>query len=90
MSTKVVMVTGLSGSGKSTAARTLEDTGFFCVDNLPVDLVPKLLELTDARGGEQMRLALVIDLRQQRFLSTVLRHPSCLGIIWHVSGNSLP
>jgi RNase adapter protein RapZ len=75
MSKKVVMVTGLSGSGKSTAARTLEDAGFFCVDNLPVDLVPKLLDLTDARGGDQMRLALVIDLRQRKFF------PQCSAIL---------
>lgn len=64
---KVVIITGLSGSGKSTAARTLEDAGFFCVDNLPVDLAPKLIELTESSGGEQTRLALVIDLRQRRF-----------------------
>jgi RNase adapter protein RapZ len=64
---KVVIITGLSGSGKSTAARTLEDAGFFCVDNLPVDLAPKLIELTESAGGEKTRLALVIDLRQRRF-----------------------
>lgn len=63
---KIVVVTGLSGSGKSTVARTLEDAGFFCVDNLPVDLLPKLLEIVDARGGELTRLALVIDLRQRK------------------------
>ncbi|MDQ7781499.1 MAG: RNase adapter RapZ [Desulfomonilaceae bacterium] len=64
---KIVIVTGLSGSGKSTAAHTLEDIGFFCVDNLPVDLLPKLLELTDSGGTELKRLALVIDLRQRKF-----------------------
>lgn len=48
-------------------AKTLEDVGFFCVDNLPVDLLPKLLELTDSGGRELTRLALVIDLRQRRF-----------------------
>jgi UPF0042 nucleotide-binding protein len=68
MRRKVVIITGLSGSGKSTAAKTLEDIGFFCVDNIPVDLLPKLLELTDARGGEPSRLALGIDLRQADFL----------------------
>lgn len=84
MSKKVVIVTGLSGSGKSTAARTLEDCGYFCVDNLPVDLVPKLLELTDT-GGEQMRLALVIDLRQRKFF------PQCSAILQALeqSGTSL-
>ncbi len=64
---KIVIVTGLSGSGKSTAAHTLEDMGFFCIDNLPVDLLPKLLELTDSGGAELRMLALVIDLRQRKF-----------------------
>lgn len=63
---KIVIITGLSGSGKSTVAHTLEDLGFFCVDNLPLDLIPKLLELTDSRGGEITHLALVIDSRQRR------------------------
>ena len=46
---RVIIVTGMSGSGKSTALRALEDVGFFCVDNLPVVLLPKLLEIqTDA------------------------------------------
>lgn len=64
---KIVVITGLSGSGKSTAAKTLEDIGYFCVDNLPVDLVPKLIELVEAGGSELSRLALVIDLRQRKF-----------------------
>ena len=42
----VVIITGLSGSGKSTALRALEDIGFFCVDNLPVILLPKFLSIT--------------------------------------------
>lgn len=66
MDRQVVIVTGLSGSGKSTVAETLEDAGFFCVDNIPVDLLPKLLDLTG--GGELDRLALVIDLRQREFV----------------------
>lgn len=66
---KIVIITGLSGSGKSTVARTLEDLGFFCVDNLPLDLVPKLLELADSGGGELVLLALVIDARQRQLAS---------------------
>lgn len=67
MKRQVVIITGLSGSGKSTVARALEDLGFFCVDNIPVDLLPKLLELSGSRGSELERLALVIDLRQREF-----------------------
>jgi RNase adapter protein RapZ len=75
MKRKIVIITGLSGSGKSTVARTLEDAGFFCVDNLPVDLLPKLLELSDSLAQELMRLALVIDLRQRKFFP---RYPTIL------------
>ncbi len=64
---KIIVITGLSGSGKSTAAKTLEDIGFFCVDNLPIDLVPKLIELVETGGSELNRLALVIDSRQRKF-----------------------
>jgi RNase adapter protein RapZ len=78
MKRKVVIITGLSGSGKSTVARTLEDAGFFCVDNLPVDLLPKLLELSDSLAEELTRLALVIDLRQRKFFP---RYPTILDSI---------
>jgi UPF0042 nucleotide-binding protein len=71
---KLVIITGLSGSGKSTVARALEDIGFFCVDNLPLDLLPKLLELADSRGADLRDLALVIDARQRRLIS----HPSAV------------
>jgi RNase adapter protein RapZ len=74
----LVIITGLSGSGKSTAANTLEDMGYFCVDNIPVDLLPKLLELTDMGGTGLTKLALVIDLRQRDFLP---RYSAVLGAL---------
>ncbi len=64
---RIAIITGLSGSGKSTVARTLEDIGYFCVDNLPVDLVPKLIELTESATSRIALLALVIDVRQRQF-----------------------
>ncbi|HXJ36799.1 MAG TPA: RNase adapter RapZ [Candidatus Eisenbacteria bacterium] len=63
-----VVVTGLSGSGKSTALRVLEDLGFYCVDNLPVALVPRFIELWEASREEVHRVALGIDARERRFL----------------------
>lgn len=62
---RVVIITGLSGSGKSTAIRALEDMGFFCIDNLPVPLLPKVLELASAGPSRQewKRLAFVVDTR---------------------------
>ncbi len=64
----VVIITGLSGSGKSTALRALEDIGFFCVDNLPVVLLPKFLSLTVQSSPEIKRVAMVMDLRQRSFI----------------------
>jgi len=63
---RIVVLTGMSGGGKSTAVRALEDAGYFCVDNLPVVLVPKLLELVEQ--GQKPRIALVMDAREGAFL----------------------
>lgn len=64
---QIVFVTGMSGSGKGTALRALEDSGFFCIDNLPAPAVPKLIELL-AHAPEVQKLALVVDAREPRFL----------------------
>jgi UPF0042 nucleotide-binding protein len=66
---QVVILTGLSGSGKSTALRALEDAGFYCVDNLPVVLLEKLIDLSGHTAGEVSRIAAVIDAREGRFLA---------------------
>ena len=66
---RIVLLTGMSGGGKSTAIRALEDAGWFCIDNLPVLLLPKLLELVVHGASDEVhRLALVIDAREGRFL----------------------
>lgn len=70
---RVVIITGLSGSGKSTALRALEDIGFFCVDNLPVILLPKFLSITAVSSPEIKRVALVMDLRERSFLQKYQR-----------------
>jgi len=58
-----IIISGMSGAGKSQAASFLEDMGFFCVDNLPVPLIPKFAELVMAGTGEYDRVALVTDIR---------------------------
>lgn len=63
-----IIVTGLSGSGKSQAIRALEDLGYFCVDNLPTALIPTLAQLAD-RGAFE-KAAIVADVREKRFLAT--------------------
>ena len=70
---RVVIITGLSGSGKSTALRALEDIGFFCVDNLPVVLLPKFLEIQSAATKEITQVAMVMDLREMGFLTKYQR-----------------
>ena len=64
----VVIITGLSGSGTSTAIRALEDLDFFCIDNLPPILLPTFLELCEASSGEINRIAVVMDVRERAFL----------------------
>ncbi len=68
----IVILTGMSGSGKSTAIRALEDVGFFCIDNMPAPLLPKVAELSSA-SGESRRLAFVIDARERMYLSETPR-----------------
>ena len=65
---RLVVVTGLSGSGKSLAANCLEDLGFFCVDNLPVLLIPPFYELLQRSSEPAARAALVVDVREGAFL----------------------
>ncbi|MBN2282717.1 MAG: RNase adapter RapZ [Deltaproteobacteria bacterium] len=69
---RVVIVTGLSGSGKSTALRALEDIGFFCVDNLPILLLEKFLEMQSGATSEISKVAIVMDLREKYFLENYL------------------
>lgn len=66
---RLLIITGLSGSGKTTAARALEDEGFFVVDNLPVPLLPQLLEVGQAPGLSGGDLAIVLDVRNRSFLA---------------------
>jgi RNase adapter protein RapZ len=63
-----IVITGMSGAGKSAASRCLEDLGFFCIDNLPVTLIPKVAELCVQSEKRIERVALVVDAREGRFL----------------------
>jgi len=67
---RMIVVTGLSGSGKSTVSRVLEDMGFYCIDNLPIALLPNLLEVTGGFLPEYSKIALVMDLRDRALLRT--------------------
>jgi RNase adapter protein RapZ len=71
VASRFVVLTGLSGAGKSQAIRALEDLGYFCVDNLPVALLPMLAELTLRAGNEIARAAVVVDVREGKMLDEV-------------------
>ncbi len=66
---RFVILTGLSGSGKTQAIRALEDLGYFCVDNLPTQLIPTMAELTTREDAGLDKVALVVDIREGGFLS---------------------
>ena len=69
---RVVVVTGLSGAGKSTALHALEDLGFFCVDNLPTTLIPTFAELCAHSSREIKKIALGVDVREGEYLEHLL------------------
>jgi RNase adapter protein RapZ len=74
---QLVILTGLSGSGKSTVLKAFEDMGFYCVDNLPVELIPIFAELHSAGEGDFSRAALLVDARegaQLEKLPPLLKH----------------
>ncbi len=76
---RVVIITGLSGSGKSTALRALEDIGFYCVDNMPVVLLPKFLSVQSEASKRVPEVAMVMDLREKSFLETYTKVFARLG-----------
>lgn len=66
---KLVILTGMSGAGKSTALKMMEDIGFYCVDNLPVPLLEKFIELSETSQDELQKFAIGIDIRNGKALS---------------------
>ena len=67
--TSLVIISGLSGSGKSTAMNVLEDLGYYCLDNLPLALLPKFIELCESSQGEINKVALAVDAREGVFFN---------------------
>ncbi|WP_153125339.1 RNase adapter RapZ [Peribacillus tepidiphilus] len=71
--TKLVIITGMSGAGKTVAVQSFEDLGYFCVDNLPPTLLPKFLELMKESGNKMNKVALVMDLRGRDFFDHLFK-----------------
>ncbi|MBD1381470.1 RNase adapter RapZ [Metabacillus arenae] len=71
--TQMVIITGMSGAGKTVAIQSFEDLGYFCVDNLPPTLLPKFLELMKESGSKMNKVALVMDLRGREFFDSLFQ-----------------
>ncbi|OGP90525.1 MAG: hypothetical protein A2156_05530 [Deltaproteobacteria bacterium RBG_16_48_10] len=78
-SIRVILISGLSGSGKTTAIKALEDIGFYCVDNLPILLLPKFIELCEQSGGKISKVAVVEDIRGEASYPDSPQIPSDAG-----------
>jgi len=65
---QIVWISGLSGSGKTTAIKTLEDIGYFCIDNLPIVLLPTFIDLIQNSKLDINRIGIVVDIREKEFL----------------------
>jgi len=93
---RFVVVTGLSGAGKSQAIRALEDLGYFCVDNLPMALLPVFADLTLSGQGDAPRAAVVVDIREGQALAEfpalyrrlVQRERSALRLVFLDAGDA--
>ncbi|MEK7300383.1 MAG: RNase adapter RapZ, partial [Nitrospirota bacterium] len=68
----LIIVSGLSGSGKSHALKAFEDAGYFCIDNLPPALIPTFVELCNQQGGEISNVALGVDVRERVFFADLV------------------
>ncbi|KAB2492351.1 RNase adapter RapZ [Priestia endophytica] len=70
---QLVIITGMSGAGKTVVVQSFEDLGFFCVDNLPPTLIPKFLELMKESNGKMNKVAVVMDLRGREFFDSLFQ-----------------
>lgn len=70
---RLVIITGMSGAGKTQVVRALEDLGYFCVDNLPPMLIPKFAELCSQSAGRVNKIGLVVDIRGREFFDTLMQ-----------------
>jgi RNase adapter protein RapZ len=75
----LVIITGMSGAGKTVAIQSFEDLGYFCVDNLPPTLLPKFLELMKESGNKMNKVALVMDLRGREFFDSLVEALDDIG-----------
>lgn len=71
---RLVIITGMSGAGKTQVVRAMEDLGYFCIDNLPPMLIPKFAELCAQSAGQVNKVGLVVDIRGREFFDTLVQN----------------
>ncbi|MDQ0254586.1 UPF0042 nucleotide-binding protein [Evansella vedderi] len=76
---ELVIITGMSGAGKTVAVQSFEDMGYYCIDNLPPALIPKFIDLVDGSAGRLQKVALVIDLRGREFFDQLFESIDTIG-----------
>lgn len=76
---RFLIVTGLSGAGKTQAVRCLEDIGYYCMDNLPPALIPKFADICYQTGGKVDKIAIVVDIRGGKFFDDLFNSLKTLG-----------
>jgi len=77
--TKLIIITGMSGAGKTVAIQSFEDLGYYCVDNMPPTLIPKFLDLMKDSTNNIRKVALVVDLRSQEFFNVLYEFLDVVG-----------
>jgi RNase adapter protein RapZ len=77
---QIVIITGMSGAGKTVAIQSFEDLGYFCIDNMPPTLLPKFVELASESGHTMNKIALVMDLRGREFFDSLFQVLSELSL----------
>jgi UPF0042 nucleotide-binding protein len=78
-----MIISGLSGSGKSTAMKALEDSGYYCIDNMPAPLIPTFIELCQHSTGELAKVAIAVDIRGKEFLEDFQKRVQDLRVKGH-------
>jgi RNase adapter protein RapZ len=76
----IVIITGMSGAGKTVAIQSFEDLGYFCIDNMPPSLLPKFVQLVGESGSNMNKIALVMDLRGREFFDSLFQVLSELSL----------
>ena len=86
----LIIVTGMTGAGRSTAAKALEDIGWFVIDNLPPSMLPAVVEMLTAEDDEGIKIAVVVDVRSRGFFADLRGAMATMDGAGHAAAGALP